>query len=58
MKTSTLETMTAGWIAQATMQSRRSKRCRNRRRLSWILNSLDKQDQSLATARYVRLDLR
>jgi hypothetical protein len=53
MKISTQEMTTADWIAQVTMQLRRSKRCRNKRRLSWILSFLDKRDQSLATARYV-----
>jgi hypothetical protein len=53
MKISTLEMMTAGWIVRVTTQLRRSKRCKSRRKLSWILSSPDKQGQSPATAKYV-----
>lgn len=58
MRISTQAMMKAGWTALVKMAQMKSKRCKSRKRLSWILIFLDKQDLNPAMARYAILTIR
>lgn len=51
MRTSTLATMTAEWIALGMMLQRKSRRCKSKRRSSWTSIFLDKPGLNPAMAR-------
>jgi hypothetical protein len=54
-RTSTLATMMVDWIVLEATAQQKSKRCRSKRRLSWILTYQDKQDRNPVTAKYATL---
>jgi hypothetical protein len=57
-RTSIPATMMADWTAVETRQWKRSRKCKSRRRLSWISTFPDKQDPNPVTARYANLSSR